>query len=117
MSHETPHTSTPPTVDARLASRHRSARICAIACLVLVLLLAVASVVSLGTGTFGCWGGAYLFLACLLILSVPILTLSVVIAYLRASELIWLAAATGLSYAVVEVIFHLLPAVYCSGSG
>lgn len=117
MSLETPNASTAPPVDARLAGRHRGARICAIACLVLVLLLAVASVVFISTDHFGCWGGAYLFLASVLALGVPILILLAATAWLRAYELLWLAAAIGLTYFAVEVITSMLPPVLCSGSG
>ncbi|ATE74209.1 hypothetical protein [Lysobacter capsici] len=117
MNFETPNPSTPPPVDPRLAGRHRGARICAIACLVLVLLLAAASVVFIGTDRFGCWGGAYLFLASLLALGIPSLILLLVTAWLRAYELLWLGAAIGLSYFAVEVITSLLPPVLCSGSG
>ena len=116
MTHETPHASTPPA-DARRASRHRSARICAIACLVLVLLLAIASVAFISTDSFGCWGGAYLFLASLVILGLPIGILLLTTAWLRASELLWLGAAMGLTYFAVEAITSLLPPVLCSGSG
>ncbi|MBW8811756.1 MAG: hypothetical protein JF591_23725 [Lysobacter sp.] len=116
MTYQTPQASTPPSVDARRASRHRNARICAIACLVLVLLLATASIVFISAGNFGCWGGAYLFLASLVILGVPILILLLTTAWLRAFELLWLGAAMGLTYFAVEVITRLLPPVLCSGS-
>lgn len=117
MSPHTPQASTPPPVDARLAGRHRGARICAIACLILVLLLAAAAVVFISTDRFGCWGGAYLFLASLLILGIPILILLLATAWLRAYELLWLGAAIGLSYFAVEVITSMLTPVLCSGSG
>jgi len=117
MSHDRPPATDPPPADARLARRRRSARICAIVCLILVLLLAVASVVALRTGEFGCWGGAYVFVACLVVLGVPALILLLTIAYLRAFELIWLGVAIWLIYFSVEVAFHVLPPVFCSGSG
>jgi hypothetical protein len=117
MTHETPQASTPPPVDAQLTSRHRGARICAIACLILVLLLAAAAIVFVSTDSFGCWGGAYLFLASVVILGIPILILLLTTAYLRAFELIWLGIAIGLTYFAVEVITSMLPAVLCSGSG
>lgn len=116
MTDETPRAPTPP-VDARQASRHRSARLCAIACQVLVLLLAIASVAFISTDRFGCWGGAYLFLASLVLLGPPIGILLLTTAWLRASELLWLGAAMGLTYFAVEVITSLLPPVLCSGSG
>lgn len=100
-----------------LARRHRGARICAIACLVLALLLATAAVVFVSLGNFGCWGGAYLFLASLVVLGLPIAVLLLLIAYLRAFELIWLGIAMALIYFAVEVISTLLPPVLCSGSG
>lgn len=117
MTRETPRTSSPPPADALLARRHRSARICAIACFILALLLATAAIVFTGTGRFGCWGGAYLFLASVAILGLPMLILLPTIAWLRAFELIWLAAALGLIYFAVEVISSVLPPVLCSGSG
>ncbi|ALN61282.1 putative membrane protein [Lysobacter antibioticus] len=117
MTDTGPLATSPPPVNARLARRHRSARICAIVCLILVLLLATASVVSLSTGAFGCWGGAYVFVACLVILGIPALILLLTIAYLRAFELIWLGVAIWLIYFAVEVASHILPPVFCSGSG
>jgi len=117
MTQQGPLATSPPPVDARLAKRHRRARICAIVCLILALLLAAASVVSLSTGVFGCWGGAYVFLACLVVLGVPALILLLTVAYLRAFELIWLGVAIWLIYFAVEVASHILPPVFCSGSG
>ncbi|MEH6419655.1 hypothetical protein [Pseudomonas sp. CGJS7] len=106
-----------PSSDERTAKRHRGARISAIICLILVLLLAAISVVLMGTDVAGCWGGAYLFLICLVVLGVPILILLVTVACLRFSELLWLVAALALTYFAVEVVSSLLPPVICSGSG
>lgn len=118
MEHkEQPRAYNPPSPDERQAKRHRGARICAIICLILVLTLATISLVMLGTNFAGCWGGAYLFLLCLVVLGIPILILLVTIAFLRFSELLWLGAAIAMTYFAVEVISSLLPPVLCSGSG
>jgi cytochrome bd-type quinol oxidase subunit 2 len=117
MDQEKPQASSSlPTVE-RLAKRHRGARICAIICLILVLVLAAVSLVLIDTNIAGCWGGAYLFLICLVVLGVPILILLVTVACLRFSELLWLGAAIAVTYFIVEVISSMLPPVLCSGSG
>ena len=118
MDHkEKPLTSGSPSPDERLAKRHRGARICAIICLILVLVLAAVSLVLIDTNIAGCWGGAYLFLISLVVLGVPILILLVTVACLRFFELLWLSAAIATTYFIVEVISSMLPPVLCSGSG
>jgi hypothetical protein len=111
-----PPASHSPAAPAR-PGRHRAARICAVSCLSLVLLLATAAVVFLNTDVGGCWGGAYLFLASALLLGIPALILLLATAWLRASELLWLGAAIGVTYFAVDVIARLLPPIVCSGSG
>jgi len=117
MDNERPLATDPPRVRSRPTGRQRAARVCAIVCLVLVLLLATAGVVFIASGVGGCWGGAYLFLAAAVLFGIPALVLWLVVACLRAFELIWLSIAIVAIYLIVDAISNTFPAVLCSGSG
>lgn len=95
--------------------RKRAARICSVACMAVLLLLSAALVYA--HASVGCYLGLILMAASVVILGGVALILSVVSAWLRPAELVWLGIAGLLVAFATGLAIQLLPAVVCGYPG
>ena len=95
--------------------RERAARVCSVACAVVLLLLSVALVYA--HAGVGCYMGLILMVASVVRLGGTALILFVVSAWLRPAELIWLGIAGLLAAFATALAIQLLPAVVCGYPG
>ncbi|HZX77169.1 hypothetical protein [Lysobacter sp.] len=68
-------------------------------------------------GNAGCWGGAFLMIASIVLVCAPGLVLFVISVWRRPAEALWLVPALVVLAFATGVALQLIPGPTCSGSG
>lgn len=101
------------------ATKHRrvaAARVLSVLSVLTFCALAV-TLVYVELGNAGCWGGAFLMIASLVLLCAPGLVLFVMSVWRRPAEALWLVPALVVLAFATGVVLQLIPGPTCSGSG